>query len=109
VLVLYGTGEGQTNPAGVDGKAANGAPPSLPKPQLPVSLTVGGKTASVLYAGAPGFIAGARQINLRLPPDLSSVIAARPGRRRFYHERHRSDSVTEGGARHQRCGFGPAG
>lgn len=73
VLVLYATGEGQTNPSGVDGKVATGVPPNLPKPRLSVLVTVGGKTASVLYAGAaPGFIAGAMQINLRLPAGLAS-------------------------------------
>jgi uncharacterized protein (TIGR03437 family) len=73
VLVLYGTGEGQTKPAGVDGKVANGAAANLPKPLLPVSATVGGKTAQVMYAGAaPGFIAGLMQINLRLPLGIAS-------------------------------------
>ena len=68
VLILYATGEGQTKPAGVDGKVATGAVASLPKPLLPVSATVGGKTAGVMYAGAaPGYIAGLMQINLRLP------------------------------------------
>src|SRR5678809_758100 len=73
VLVLYATGEGQTKPAGVDGKVANGAAASLPKPLLPVSATVGGKAAQVLYAGAaPGYIAGLMQINLRLPAGIAS-------------------------------------
>lgn len=73
VLVLYATGEGQTKPAGVDGKVANGAASNLPKPLLPVSATVGGKTAHVMYAGgAPGFIAGAMQINLQLPQGIAS-------------------------------------
>jgi uncharacterized protein (TIGR03437 family) len=73
VLILYATGEGQTKPAGVDGKVANGAAASLPKPLLTVSATVGGKAAQVLYAGAaPGYIAGLMQINLRLPPGIAS-------------------------------------
>jgi uncharacterized protein (TIGR03437 family) len=73
VLVLYATGEGQTKPAGVDGKVANGTAASLPKPLLPVSATVGGKAAQLLYAGAaPGYIAGLMQINLRLPPGIAS-------------------------------------
>ena len=73
VLVLYATGEGQTQPAGVDAKVATGAVASLPKPLLPVSATVGGKVADVMYAGAaPGYIAGLMQINLRLPAGLPS-------------------------------------
>ena len=53
MIVLYGTGEGQTDPAGQDGKIA--APP-YPKPKLSVSATVGGSQAVVQYAGAaPGW------------------------------------------------------
>ena len=69
VLVLYATGEGQTNPPGVDGKFANDV---LPKPILPVSVSVGGNNASVQYAGAaPGFIAGAMQVNAQLLPGVA--------------------------------------
>jgi uncharacterized protein (TIGR03437 family) len=65
ILILYATGEGQTVPPGVNGKIASTV---WPKPVLPVSLTVGGATASLLYAGAaPTYIAGAMQINARLP------------------------------------------
>ena len=68
VLVLYATGEGETNPPGVDGKIATAV---WPKPMLPVSVAVGGQIAKVLYAGAaPGFIAGAMQINVRLPAGI---------------------------------------
>jgi len=70
VLVLYATGEGQTNPQGVDGKIATGV---LPKPVLAVSVLVGGKNATMQYAGAaPQFIAGAMQINAQLPPGVAS-------------------------------------
>ncbi|MEK7405329.1 MAG: glycoside hydrolase family 99-like domain-containing protein [Acidobacteriota bacterium] len=65
VIMLYATGEGQTNPAGVDGQVATGV---LPKPLLPVSVTIGGLAAEVLYAGAaPGMVAGAMQVNARVP------------------------------------------
>jgi len=69
VLVLYATGEGQTNPPGVDGKMATDI---WPKPLLPVSITVGNKNAVVQYAGAaPNFIAGAMQINVLLPDGVT--------------------------------------
>lgn len=56
VVVLFGTGEGATTPAGVDGKPA-AAP--YPKPNLPVTATLAGRSARVLYYGAaPGLIAG---------------------------------------------------
>ena len=66
VIVLYATGEGQTNPAGRDGQTAIGA--VLPAPVLPVTVRVNGVLAEVLYAGAaPGFVAGVMQVNVRVP------------------------------------------
>jgi uncharacterized protein (TIGR03437 family) len=65
IVSLYATGEGRTSPAGVDGKPA--ATP-LPKPLLPVQVTIDGKPAEVTYAGgAPGLVAGLMQINARIP------------------------------------------
>ncbi|MFN0105976.1 MAG: SMP-30/gluconolactonase/LRE family protein [Bryobacteraceae bacterium] len=65
ILILYGTGEGQTAPGGIDGSVATSV---FPKPILPVSVQAGGQTAEVLYAGAaPGFVAGVLQINMRIP------------------------------------------
>jgi len=73
VLVVYATGEGQTNPAGIDGKLANGRSTSWPKPLLPVSATVGGKVVKIQYAGgAPGYIAGLMQVNVQLPAGMAS-------------------------------------
>ena len=71
VVVLYATGEGQTTPAGVDGKVARTSP--LPKPLANISVHLGGPQgvgieAQVQYAGAaPGFVAGAMQINVVIP------------------------------------------
>jgi uncharacterized protein (TIGR03437 family) len=65
VISLYATGEGQTTPFGVDGKPA--AVP-LPRPNLPVTATVGGQPTQVLYAGgAPGEVAGLMQVNVQIP------------------------------------------
>jgi uncharacterized protein (TIGR03437 family) len=65
VVVLYATGEGQTSPAGLDGQLAI---TTYPKPLLPVSVTIDGKAAEILYAGAaPGIVAGLMQINARVP------------------------------------------
>jgi uncharacterized protein (TIGR03437 family) len=65
VITLYLTGEGQTTPAGVNGKVTGS---DLPKPNLPVTATVGGVDAEVVYAGeAPGLVSGVMQLNLRVP------------------------------------------
>jgi uncharacterized protein (TIGR03437 family) len=76
IISVYMTGEGQTNPAGVDGKPA--AQP-LPQPLLPVSATMAGQQVSVAYAGgAPGNVAGLMQVNLQIPSNLVQTVAAGP-------------------------------
>jgi uncharacterized protein (TIGR03437 family) len=68
IVVFYGTGEGQTEPAGQDGQITGEL---LPHPLRPVSVLIGGREASVLYAGgAPGLVAGVVQVNARIPDDL---------------------------------------
>jgi len=70
IIVLYGTGEGQTVPAGVDGLVANTV---YPKPALPVTVTVAGQGASIAYAGAvPGVTAGVFQVNAVIPNSVPS-------------------------------------
>jgi uncharacterized protein (TIGR03437 family) len=65
VISLFATGEGETDPHGIDGKPAT-AP--YPKPTLVVRVTIGEQAAQVLYAGgAPGQVAGVLQINVRIP------------------------------------------
>ena len=65
VISLYATGEGQTTPFGVDGTPAT---VPLPRPNLPVSATIGGQPAPVQYAGgAPGEVAGLMQVNVQIP------------------------------------------
>ncbi len=65
IAVFYLTGEGVTTPAGVDGKIAKD---EFPKPLLPVTVTIGGMAAEVLYAGAaPTYVAGLVQVNARIP------------------------------------------
>ena len=68
VVVLYATGAGITTPASVDGLLIT-AP--YPAPNLPVSVTINGEAANVLYAGAaPGLVAGVMQINVVMPADV---------------------------------------
>jgi uncharacterized protein (TIGR03437 family) len=72
VVSIYATGEGETDPLGVDGVInANSLP--LPKPTLPVTVEINGETAEVTYAGdAPGEVAGMLQVNARIPADVPS-------------------------------------
>jgi uncharacterized protein (TIGR03437 family) len=69
VITFYATGEGQTDPAGVDGKLAFGV---YPKPVLPVTLQIGGVNAEVLYYGAaPEAAAGVFQLNVKVPETVA--------------------------------------
>lgn len=69
IVVLYATGEGQTSPGGTDGKIAVGV---YPKPVLPVEVKIGGVTAELQYFGAaPYLVAGAMQVNARVPKNIT--------------------------------------
>jgi uncharacterized protein (TIGR03437 family) len=70
ILTLYATGEGQTDPAGVDGQLALAV---YPKPILPVSAKIGGVDAPLAYFGAaPQMVAGMMQVNAKVPNDAPS-------------------------------------
>jgi uncharacterized protein (TIGR03437 family) len=70
IVVFFGTGEGQTTPAGVDGQVANTL---FPTPQAAVSVTIGGLPAKVVYAGAaPQEVAGLMQLNVEIPDGAKS-------------------------------------
>jgi len=65
VLVIYVTGLGQTNPAGLTGYPAPGSP--LSSALQSVAVTLGGMNLPVTYAGlAPGEV-GVYQINVTVP------------------------------------------
>jgi uncharacterized protein (TIGR03437 family) len=64
VVVLFGTGEGQTVPGGFTGQLCSAT--ALSKPVLPCSVQIGGQPADVIYCGcAPGF-AGLLQVNAKI-------------------------------------------
>jgi uncharacterized protein (TIGR03437 family) len=70
VITIFGTGEGQTDPAGQDGRIIL---TDLRRPLLPVTATIAGRTAEVLYAGsASGLVSGVLQVNLRIPEDIDT-------------------------------------
>ena len=73
-VTFYATGEGQTTPAGVNGKPATGA--VIPKPVAAVSVTIGGAAATISYAsGAPGAVDGLMQVNAVVPAGAASGAA----------------------------------
>jgi len=71
-VVLYLTGEGQTQPAGVSGKVTSGTAP-FTLPVLTPTVTINGQPAQVsFYAEAPTLVSGVLQINVQIPPGTPS-------------------------------------
>ncbi len=70
-VILYGTGQGL-----LDQPLATGAPgptaPPFPVPTLPITATVNGETANVLFCGIAPEMIGVLQINLQIPEDIPS-------------------------------------
>ncbi len=80
VIAIYMTGEGQTNPQGVDGAIIPAVASALKKPLLPVTATVGGVDAVVQYAGsAPGLVSGVMQVNVTIPANFAHGHGPRRG------------------------------
>jgi uncharacterized protein (TIGR03437 family) len=80
-IQIYGTGEGQTSPAGVDGAILPNRLP-LPVPVAVVAVTIGGvpvPPTDINYAGeAPSLVSGVFQVNAKIPagvgPGAVSVV-----------------------------------
>jgi uncharacterized protein (TIGR03437 family) len=76
-ITVYMTGEGQISPPGSDGAIIPPVLSALKTPVLPVSATIGGIPATVLYAGSAACsVSGVMQVNVRIPanaPAGSSV------------------------------------
>jgi uncharacterized protein (TIGR03437 family) len=69
VVAVYATGEGQTNPGGIDGKPAGLSPP---RANQPVTATIAGLSAPVQYAGGVfGLVAGVMQVNVLIPQGVA--------------------------------------
>jgi uncharacterized protein (TIGR03437 family) len=85
VVAIFATGEGQTDPPGVDGLfTAAGLP--LPKPIVQIFALIDNKTAPVLYAGgAPGLVAGVLQVNVQIPEEARQGPAIPVQIGSFYH------------------------
>jgi uncharacterized protein (TIGR03437 family) len=68
VVTFFATGEGQTQPAGVDGQLST---PPYPTPMASATVRIGGVQAETTFVGsAPGF-AGLLQVNARVPTNIT--------------------------------------
>jgi uncharacterized protein (TIGR03437 family) len=68
VVTAYATGEGQTNPAGVDGQLDPSPPP---QPVQAVTATIGGVGVTASASGIAGALAGLLQVKLQVPATLA--------------------------------------
>jgi uncharacterized protein (TIGR03437 family) len=68
-VLLFATGMGPTNPACSDGTIVPLTGP-FPRPTLAVTVEIGGRPATVQFAGgAPGLVNGLTQLNVVVPAD----------------------------------------
>lgn len=72
-LHFYMTGAGALNPPAVDGRIESTI---LPQPVQSVSVTLGGKSATVVAASAPGSVSGILLVTVTVPSGLSAGSAA---------------------------------
>jgi uncharacterized protein (TIGR03437 family) len=72
IVSLFGGGDGQSTPPGIDGLLGSNQISQLTKPLLPVTVTIGGVPATdIQYAGAaPTLVSGVIQVNVRIPTSL---------------------------------------
>ncbi len=72
-LLLFLTGDGEVTPPLPTGTAPDPSIPigSLPKSTLPLSLTIGGQPAQIVFDGIPYGLVGATQINFVVPSGLA--------------------------------------
>ena len=70
LVTIIWTGGGQTNPDGVDGRIEN---QTLPRPVAPVTVSIGGQKAELVYAGAVPFgWAGLLMVQAKVPAGVAS-------------------------------------
>ena len=74
VLLLYMTGDGDVTPTLATGATPvhSTNPSTYPKPRQPVSATIGGVPATLLFQAIPYGLAGATQIDLTVPANAPS-------------------------------------
>lgn len=70
-IAFYITGQGDVSPL-IASNTAVAPPAALPKPLLPVSVTIGGAQATVAFAGLPYYFEGLTQINVVVPSGIGT-------------------------------------
>ena len=80
IISLYLTGEGQTIPAGVNGKPASLTDIGLiPTPIMQLTVLLSGQPSLVTYqGGSPGIVAGLMQVNVQIPANLIETTSTAP-------------------------------
>jgi uncharacterized protein (TIGR03437 family) len=75
-LLAFITGDGDQTPTLATGStpAAGTAAARLPKSRLPVSMTIGGVLAHVVFNGVPNGLAGVTQLNFTVPAGIASGV-----------------------------------
>ncbi len=76
VATLFMTGDGQLTPALADGASPSPgtANSQLPKPMLPVAVTVAGQSAAIDFIGVPIGLVGVTQINYEVPANTPAGV-----------------------------------
>jgi uncharacterized protein (TIGR03437 family) len=77
-VTMFITGEGQVRPSLATGATPSSRTPlaQLPKPQLPVTVTVGGLPATIQFIGIASGLVGETQINFTIP--TSAPVGVQP-------------------------------
>jgi uncharacterized protein (TIGR03437 family) len=69
LITIYATGLGLPDQPGIDGRIAMGI---SARPSLPITVTIGGSPAEIVYAGEAPAMAGVFSIVARVPSDLAA-------------------------------------
>ncbi|MBZ5610477.1 MAG: hypothetical protein LAP38_19625 [Acidobacteriia bacterium] len=73
IVQIFATGEGSLVPAGATGCITGAVPPFAAPVAKPVTVTIGGQSADISYAGeAPTLVCGALQVNAKVPANIGS-------------------------------------
>ncbi|MFN7920149.1 MAG: hypothetical protein U0Q16_08635 [Bryobacteraceae bacterium] len=72
LVILFGTGEGEVTPPVAEGSPAPSEPWELPRPVLPVRVSIAGSACDVLFAGAVPHAFGRFQVQAFVPPAIEA-------------------------------------